>query len=277
MFEKLTTQTNKSQCNMIIYGAPGVGKTVFAESHPGKVYLIDFERGSNMYADQFDHVLAVEGGDWRNLDKIVKFLKEEQRDASQSCAVVVDSITAFWDAMQYTRAEHEKNGVKQVSNLNLGDWGVIKKIIKNLVTKLQDLNMTVIVIAHEKAERNSDGFITDYIPDVEKNVPYVFDYALRMIKTTDDKRFLRVTKRRGELLPKDEYEVTGATFHDIFGEGLSLNMNEADILRNYRIRVMLARNKKQLQTILDEAKTKLPDKDLAVLKETVKEKVRRLA
>ncbi len=276
MFDKLPTEVTQRHCNILLFGAPGVGKSIFAASHPGTVYVLDNERGLAMYAPWCDHVYTASPKDWQDTDKHLKEVAAMQQDASQSYAIVWDSVTAFWDALQYTRAEYEKNGSKQVGNLNLGDWGVIKKIQKNLATRIQALPMNVIVIAHERAISNADGYVSGFVPDCEKNVPYVFDIIARMTATSDGKRYLNIQKRRGETPPWDELDITGKTFTDVFGKLLNLKVSDTDKYRNLAIRMMYARTKKDMKVVLDEAETTLKAEHLKALKEAAKEKLGRL-
>ena len=86
--------------NMLLFGSYGVGKTVFALSFPGTVYLIDLENGSEMYGEIFDNVKVVKPQNFKELMKALEVLKGIVKE--DDC-VVLDSETVCWDLLQFTR------------------------------------------------------------------------------------------------------------------------------------------------------------------------------
>ena len=78
MFESLKAVSEKKYIKMLLFGYAGVGKTVFGLSHPGKGYLIDFERGAAQYADVFDNISTVSVSKWQEFDSAVDFLRKQR-------------------------------------------------------------------------------------------------------------------------------------------------------------------------------------------------------
>lgn len=272
MFEKLQSNIEATTgFKMLIYGDYGTGKTSFAESYPGTVYLIDFENGSQQYASVFDNVLAMKCNSWKEMLNGIKWVKEN--GAPEAC-VIVDSETLLWDSLQYERAEFESKGRVEVKALNLADWGVVKKIVKNLHQNLISLPQSIIAIAHEKKTANSEGYVSGYEPASESHVPYYFDLVLRFTKDFEDNRKLHVVKRRGELLAKSEYDISGKTFFDIFQRDLNLKSTPEVIARNFVVKIMFARTIKQLQEIVEEVKSAaLAKEDIEKIKANIKTKM----
>lgn len=276
MFEDLAKKQESSvpNLNMLLYGKYGVGKTTLALSFPGTVYLIDMENGSEMYGKVFDNVKVVHIETVKDLQKVLKSLKQI---VTPKDAVVLDSETVYWDLLQYTRAQAaEKDGVGG-SNLNLGDWGVIKRLNKNIQQELINLNCAVIATAQEKTVVDGEGVIRDLSPKTESCTPYYFDLVTRVAKE-EEGRVLQVGKRRGDILNKDVYDVEGKTFFDVFKDDFDFEIGKEAVIRNYRIKIMYARKKKTLQAIADAVKSdsKLIDAEKNVIKQEIKRKADKL-
>lgn len=260
--------------NMLLFGSYGVGKTVFALSFPGTVYLIDLENGSEMYGEVFDNVKVVKPQNFKELMKALEVLKGIVKE--DDC-VVLDSETVCWDLLQYTRASHANKAGIEGGALNLGDWGTIKRVNKNFQQGLINLNCAVIALAQEREMTDGDGVIRDISPKCEGSTPHYFDVVARL-SNDDDGRKLEVGKRRGNVLNKDVYDISGKTFTDVFGEDFELNPSKEAKVRNYRIKIMYARSKKDLQDIADilKADESLKDADKNKIKEEIKKKAEKL-
>lgn len=278
MFENLSYQETEGNTphKLLIYGTYGVGKTVFAESHHGTVYLLDMENGSNQYAKYLPHVKRKKCTSWNDIYEALKWIEEETNKGtitSNDC-LVLDSETVLWDTMQYERSEAETKGGTIIKNLNIADWGVVKKIVKNIHTKLAQFPIDVIALAHEKKSTNGES-ITSIEPSCEGNVPYYFDAVLRFTKDYNGVRKLLVEKRRGSILNKDEYDITDLTYYDVFKEERKLEINSEEKTKNYGIKIMFARSKQKLQEIIDQFKedATLSEEQKKRLKVLCKEKV----
>lgn len=276
MFESLKAVSEKKYIKMLLFGYAGVGKTVFGLSHPGKGYLIDFERGAAQYADVFDNISTVSVSKWQEFDSAVDWLAKNKE---QDSFLVIDSETAYWDWMMYERSVHETKGSKDVGALNFADWGVVKKIDSNIHQKIRALNMDVIAIAHEKAVTNSNDYVNGYVPACNKVLPHSFDVTVRMTKDFDGKRKLSVENRHGDWLMKDEYDVTGKTFFDVFKDDLKFAEDREVLIRMFKIKIMFCRKPEQLQELIKdifETHRDLSEEDKAFIKDYGKKHLKKL-
>ena len=276
MFSNLKKKKGSSipNINMLLFGSYGVGKTTLALSFPGDVYLIDLENGSEMYGEIFDNVKVVRPQNLKDLQKILAVLK---KTVKENDAVVLDSETVFWDLLQYTRATHANKAGIEGGALNLGDWGSIKRVNKNFQQELINLPCAVIAVSQEKEVTDGDGVIRDISPKTEGSVPHYFDLVLR-VSNDEEGRKIEVGKRRGDVLNKDIYDITGKTFYDVFKEDFDFNITPEAIIRDFKIKTMYSRSKRELQKVADDLKenTVLDEKQKEVVKKEIKKKAEKL-
>lgn len=276
MFENLKITVEKKNIKMLLFGYAGVGKTVFALSHPGTGYLIDFENGASQYAEMFDTIKSVRINKWQEFDAAIDWIA---KNAEKHSFIVIDSETAYWDQMMYDRSVSESRAGKEITALNFADWGVVKKIDSNLHQRLKNLDMDVIAIAHEKPVVNSNDFVNGYIPACNKTLPHSFDVTVRMTKDFDGTRKLYVENRHSDWLMKDSYDVTNKTFYDVFKEDLKIDIDSVSKMRIAKIKIMFCKKVEQLNELAKEIMEQ--SKDLAevektVLKEAIKKHLKKL-
>lgn len=260
--------------NMFVYGTWGVGKTTLGLSFPGDVYLIDLERGSGMYGDVFDNVKSVKPKSLKELMNTIVFLRN---NVTENDAVVFDSETVYWDLLQYTRAEHANKAGIEGSGLNMGDWGTVKSVNNRFQNDLINLPCAVIAICQEKRLTN-DEMVEDYVPNTEKSIPHCFDVVARIV-SDDNGRKLIVRKRRGNVLNKDEYDITGKTFMGVFENDFDFSHVPSEtIVIDYKARIMYARSTKQLKEVAEaiKANEKLSDEEKEALIDTIRIKAGKL-
>jgi len=273
MFENLQNSQKNIHCKMLVYGVAGTGKTCLALSHPGKIYILDYEKGSNLYADIADNVYIQPISSWVQLNEALAFLKTVV--TPEDC-ILFDSETLFYDDLQCVRANFETSDAKKVGKLNLGDWGVIKKIVKDTHMKLNNFKCDVIATSHEKVLLNNEGIQMGYVPSCEQNVPHYFDYTFRLLKN-EDKITMILDKERSDKVDFTELDITNKTFSDIFGNMFSRNATISDILKKFKFQIMYAKNKAALNEVKKNIKeSNLPEESLQVLRKMVTEKSRRI-
>lgn len=261
--------------NMLVYGDFGTGKTTLALSVPADtVYLIDLENGAEMYGKYFDNVKVAKIENVKQLQNTIKALKDIVKETD---CVVLDSETTYWNLLQYARAKHAEKAGLEGSNLNLGDWGIIKRLHKNIQQDLINLNCPIIATAQEKTMLDGEGVVRDLSPKTENSTPYFFDLVVR-ISHGEEGRVLEVGKRRGDVLNKDSYAIEGKTFYDVFKTDFDFEMTKDKLIRNYVAKVMYARKKKDLQLIADAVKAdaKLDEKAKELIKKEIKRKADKL-
>lgn len=199
----------------LVFGGPGIGKTYFALSSPGKVAVIDTEGGTAFYAGRkglsaFD-VLPTKS--FSDVKRAVEFLAAGGHGYE---TLVIDPVTIIYETLQGSallrRVEINKRrhrGATEVDEADLEqlDWGRIKRNYKQLMTALVNLPLHVIVTAREKEETRRNPQTGDFEqtgrmkPDAEKGTAYYFDIVLHLAPRGEDGRQAVVTKDRTDSHP----------------------------------------------------------------------------
>lgn len=149
--------------NVVLYGAPGCGKTTGALSSPGPILYINAE-GSNaaMFARRF-HVgseireVDVESGE--TLNEALLYLRE----GNGIQTVVVDSIGAIFQAV----LEGYTGGGKPT----LPQYGDTTTAVERFCRALRDLPLNVVLIAHEQAVKDEASGEFERLPYTGTNNP----------------------------------------------------------------------------------------------------------
>lgn len=141
----------------------------------------------------------------QDLKDLYNFLKNEKH-GFETC--IIDSITELNDIIK-TEIE-----TKNKRNMQLQDWGILQKEIKDILRKFRDLPMHIIFLAQETTEKDEEK-IVKYLPSLNgksateiayymDTVGYCFIDKLgnRKIATTPNERFL--TKDRTNVIEGGE-------------------------------------------------------------------------
>lgn len=172
----------------LVYGPAGIGKTYFALSVPGKLAYIDTEGSTLHYAGRpgvspFDRILTKS---YREAMSAIAYLAANPGDYT---AVVVDPISVLYETLQDTAQHRRANTAGDPdADLQMLDWGRIKRSNKSLLTALANLPMHVIAIARQKDEmekRGSEMVRVGVKFDAEKQTDYWFDSVLRFGRAKD--------------------------------------------------------------------------------------------
>jgi hypothetical protein len=147
-----------------MYGPQGSGKTytalLFAEGlakkRKGRIALVDTERGSDFYAaprpsgahpGAFDFDAIYTSSLSGVLDAVKKL------DPKQHTVVVIDSISAIWDAA----IEAYEGKLTGAETIPMQAWGKIKAPYKALIRSLMSAPVDVIICGRQKNEFTSEG------------------------------------------------------------------------------------------------------------------------
>lgn len=174
-----------SKPKVLIYGAPGVGKTWFALSFPA-VYYCDSEGGANL--NHYTERLTKAGGKYlgpedgaNDFEVIIDQAKALATEKHKFKTFVVDSITKpFISAIA---AESERLGDRNA-------FGADKKpavgAMRRLINAIHRLDMNVVFIAHEKTEwgilKNGERGEIGKGPDVYDKLAYELHLCFQVIK-----------------------------------------------------------------------------------------------
>ena len=145
-----------SKPKMLIYGAPGVGKTWGALDFPA-VYYIDTEGGADLA--HYTAKLEASGGVYlgpdhgaQSFETIIEQVEALSTERHGFRTLVIDSISKVFN-LEVTR-EAERLGDKD-------QFGASKKPavaqMRRLIAKLDRLDMNVLLIAHERGEWGMNG------------------------------------------------------------------------------------------------------------------------
>ena len=214
-------ETNR-RLKMLCWGDNGTGKTTMGIQFPNPA-VIDLEGGTEHYGGdfQFDVLKATEADD---VNAAVDGLLTQDHDYR---TLVIDPITLYWDALQkkwsdifLRRNKGSKGHRLEFYDLQPRDWMTIKAEHKELIRKLIQQDMNVIVTARQKTLYADQGFMraVGETFDGEKSLPYLFDTILRLYR--DDKgRFMAENlKDRTNKLPSGHFVISYQILEDRLGK-----------------------------------------------------------
>lgn len=137
----ITTPTEIDTIKMLVYGAPGTGKTYLARTcvEAGfNTLVIDADRGSFTLRGSDVKVLPVHQN-YAQVEAAVRWLHEAEHGFD---VVVFDNLTSAQKLdVEATKRDHGRK-------FGLHSWGHIVARTANLATSLRDLRCHVIVLAH---------------------------------------------------------------------------------------------------------------------------------
>ena len=208
---------------ILIYGAPGVGKTFTSLDWPS-VYYIDTEGGANLphYTDKLKAAggvyLGPEDGsnDFAMINEQIAALTSQEHDFR---TLVIDSISKTFNTT--VGAEAERLGAKDA-------FGASKKpavaASRRMVDRLDRLPMNAIIIAHEKPEwgtkENGDRVEIGKTFDADEKLGYELHLVL-YVQRRGKSRVAVVKKSRltgfpeGETIPWNYAEIAERYGRDI--------------------------------------------------------------
>lgn len=142
-----TQAIDVSSLSILIYGAPGVGKTYLAQTAESPLTL-DFDRGAHRAANRKS---TYRFDTWRDVQEADKDVRSDKHKT-----IVVDTIGRLLDMMTAdiiaTNAKHGST----TGGLTLQGFGVLKARFATWVSQLRLARKDIIFICHEKEERDGD-------------------------------------------------------------------------------------------------------------------------
>lgn len=220
----------EKRIKMLIWGESGSGKTTLALQFPNPV-VIDCEGGTELYGEKFDFDV-IRTSDPERIMLAVDYLL---RNTHKYKTLIIDPITIFWESLQkkwsdiflsYSEKPENKamKGYKgEFFDFQPKDWMTIKQDWKELLAKINALDMNIVVTARAKKEYEDNQFmkVKGETYDGEKSLSYLFDVVLQLYKE-NGKRMAFAKKDRSNSLPEDPFEVSYKIIQEKFGkEGLT--------------------------------------------------------
>ena len=144
---------------VLLYGQPGVSKTSLGQTAKNPLTL-DFDKGihrsafrkASLYFETWDEVVQVQQNGVVDNGTIVMAKNFGSYDT-----IVVDTIGTMLTAMtQAIIANNSKMGTK-TGGLTMQGWGALGTLFENWLTGLRQMGKQVIMIAHQKEEKEGDG------------------------------------------------------------------------------------------------------------------------
>lgn len=218
--EVTTVAESPEYINMLVYGNPGVGKTVLAGSADAvpelrPVLILDVEGGTFSIRERYPDVDVVRVQTWPDMQKVYDALYKMEHEYQ---TVVLDSLTeiqkfSMYRIMTQVLQEHPDRDPEVPS---IREWGKNIEQIRRLVRAFRDLPMNVIFTALAATDKdNKTGLITtrpSLSGKLAMEVGGFVDILLYMyIKLVDDdnQRLLlslgtegQIAKDRSDKLPK---------------------------------------------------------------------------
>ena len=143
----------KDTVKMLVYGDPGVGKTVFSCSGDRTIF-IDVEGGTLSVQNRIK-AKKVARKRFDTFDEIEEFVRGLREKGSKADTLVIDSITELQKKlMDSIVAQHPEVKRPYGDGLTVGDWGYNTERMRRFIRMARDLDMNVIFTALAMDEKN---------------------------------------------------------------------------------------------------------------------------
>lgn len=176
---------------VLVAGDYGTGKSVFASTFPGKIFVFDFDNGEKTYKGvDFDYAqYSQDSKGWVEFEKDFRHVLKDVNENKAYATVVIDSATSM------TSLAMERALVIDPKRTPAGGplWNVHYQIVKNLMEpkfkQLISIQSNLVVNCHLKSDTDEDGTIVKIDPlltgQLATIVPGYFDEVY--ISTTKPK------------------------------------------------------------------------------------------
>lgn len=144
----------KDTIKMLVYGDPGVGKTVFSCSGD-KTIFVDVEGGSLSVQSRIKSKKVVKKK-FETFDEIEDFIRTlHEKGGGKADTLVIDSVTELQKKlMDYIVESHPEVKRPYGDGLTVGDWGYNTERMRRFIRMARDLDMNVILTALAMEEKN---------------------------------------------------------------------------------------------------------------------------
>ena len=143
----------KDTIKMLVYGDPGVGKTVFSCSGD-KTIFVDVEGGSLSVQSRIKSK-KVARKKFETFDEIEDFIRTLHEKGSKADTLVIDSVTELQKKLMDSIVENHPEVKRPYGDgLTVGDWGYNTERMRRFIRMARDLDMNVILTALAMDEKN---------------------------------------------------------------------------------------------------------------------------
>lgn len=127
----------KGTLNMLVYGAPGVGKTTFCSTAP-KPLIVDLESSSLSIADTDTPIAEAQ-----NIEDVKEAIEIAISEGYKT--ICIDSMSRYADLLMEQILREDKKIKPQLQH-----WGEVISRIKKMIWVLQRQDINTIFVCHEK-------------------------------------------------------------------------------------------------------------------------------
>ena len=220
-FKSLSETAKNRGIKILSYGNFSTGKTHFALSSPGPVFIIDTENGASPLAKKFPdakvlNISNMGDNDIEEKDEVKNFTNYMNavdylcsRPEIETPTIIVDSISDIWEwAQAYAKIKVFKIGIDERLKQQW-DWGVINKLYLKPLKKLINKNCNLIITSRETEAYSGPGQPTGkFAPKCQKKTPYWVDLVLHHEMKFINKQLMFQAKiekcrQKGELIGRN--------------------------------------------------------------------------
>lgn len=183
---------------MLVYGAAGSGKSIFASTFP-KPLILDTDGGHSVYQSQgtFPGATYIESSQCiAALQKVIKMAREGKCEYE---TLVIDSLTAFENlAVSRIKGLDENNIARSlysgsVYKLDYDDWAGVSGSTIALFSLLRSLPINVVMIT--QLANKGDKHLPQLVGKGQNEALHYPDFVGYMAKTDDNERELHLTSK----------------------------------------------------------------------------------
>lgn len=218
MLDHMDVINFKSNCNMIVYGDAGVGKTLGMSIAP-KPLIVNFEGGllslnilqESGYAELLD-IKSITPNSIKELNELFMELKDTEHDRQ---TVIIDSLTELQKmSMDEILANPKRDNSKLDENTpTLQEYGKNTNQLRKLVRLFRDLDMNVIFTCLAKENKDETDGKIKVMPNLTDKLAYdVMGYvdivAYMFVDDSSGERKL-LTQPKGKYIAKDRTNKLG--------------------------------------------------------------------
>lgn len=213
------------KAKMFLFGATGVGKTHFGLTCPGPVAIIDTEGGTSFFAGRVPAFDVVGSKSYRAIVEAIEWI---EANPGAYGTLVIDPITVIYEVLQdaavaaRTARVVANGGDPAEVDIEMRDWGRVKRLYKALMTRLVNLPLHVVVIAREKddvVKQGGEMVRVGVKADAEKGTAYTFDVVANLTADRGVRAVTILKDRTGTHATGSK--IADPTFEAIFGKVLS--------------------------------------------------------
>lgn len=136
----------KPKVNMLLYGAPGTGKTTIAGTFPKPLYL-NIEAGVNTLIDAGVDYVDIEV--WEDIKEVYNLLVSKELKHE---SVIIDSVTELMK-----KRKLELQGKRE--SMRIQDWGLLVNEIEEMMRRFRDLPQHAVFIFAENEVNTDEGVL----------------------------------------------------------------------------------------------------------------------